>query len=118
MIFATETAEEAIASVRLMVAKDVISYLAFAHDGFITDEGAGVPRTAAVIVEAYERGRMNGVRFAQRYLVGANDEQVRRLGNLRYGGAMPRPTEAEYGPLVERFERERQVAKEVANDED
>ena len=116
IVLATETAEEAIATARLLVAKDATPYLVLAFDGFITDAGGGVPRTEAVHVEAYERGRGHGLRFAQRYMPGDGRGPVRPIGNVIYGGTMPLPTEAEYDPVVKRYERARQGPDTAGDD--
>ena len=116
IVLATETTEEAIATARLLVAKGATSYLVLAFDGFITDASARVPRTEAVHVEAYERGRGQGMRFAQRYLPGDGTGPVRPIGNVMYGGTMPLPTEAEYDPLVKRYERKRQGPDTAGDD--
>ncbi|MGH2410936.1 MAG: hypothetical protein ACRDGS_11295 [Chloroflexota bacterium] len=111
MVLATDTAEEAIVTARLLAAQTGAAYYVLAYDGFVTDPGAGIPRTPAVCVEAYERSKGHGVRFGQRYMVGKDQEPIHPVGNPIYGHEIPMPSEAEYKPQVERYESARQAAK-------
>jgi hypothetical protein len=81
MVLATETAAEAIVTARLLIAQISAAYCVLAYDGFVTDPGAGIPRSPAVGVEAYERSKGHGVRFGQRYRPGKDQEPVRPVGN-------------------------------------
>ena len=99
-----------------VIERQATPYLVLAFDGFITGAGGWVPRTEAVHIEAYERGLGHGLRFAQRYMPGDGPGPVRPIGNVIYGGTMPFPTEAEYDPVVKRYERERQGADTAGDD--
>lgn len=114
-VLATETPQEAIATARWLVAQGSARYFVLAFDGFITDAGAGIPRTEAIHVEAYEQGQDHGVRFAQRYYADDGQNPVRPIGNPIYGGNVPLPTIEEYGPVVERYRREREKSGKESN---
>ncbi|OXM72572.1 MULTISPECIES: hypothetical protein [Amycolatopsis] len=82
------TVEGSVALARqdLAAADPVPRHVALAWDGFLTlDED----RTEAVFVDAYEQGRPEGVRFAQRYLRGGNGLEL--LGNPLLLNHRPEP---------------------------
>jgi hypothetical protein len=110
-VLGTDTVEEAIATARWVVAKLAPHHLVLAYDGFISDSGRGIPRTEALHLEAYERGTGAGIRFAQRYQPGADQEPATRIGRSMLSGGIPWPTEAAYGPIMARYEQERQRAR-------
>ncbi len=113
MAFATDTVDEAIATARLLLAQSVPDYYVLAQDGFLTEPDAGIVRTEIVSVEAYEKGKDHGIRLAQRFVTGKNQDPVQVIGNLRYLGTLPWPTVEEYGPIVARYERERKSGGEL-----
>jgi len=104
MLLATTSAEEAIATGRLVVANGTNDLYALAYDGFVDAASLSIPRSSAINIEAYDRRAARGVRLALRYRLAASARSASPIGNLIFVDELQVPTLAGYGPIVKRYE--------------
>ena len=82
----TEAAEKNVDTARRTAALPAVRYGVLIYDGHITTAKNG--RTAALMVEAYERGKPSGLRFIQRYQPGTEDAPLVPIGRITYVGRL------------------------------
>jgi hypothetical protein len=82
--------EDVIWAAHKAITENPIQYGVLLYDGILNDPDSG-QRTEALIVEAYERGKAFGLRFAQRYRMADATLPFARLGTLTYLGRLDWP---------------------------
>ncbi len=108
IVLVTDTADQAIATGRLVVASGASTLYVLTYSGFVGGGDSPTPRTPAIHVEAYERGKEHGVGLAMRYRPAASQD-FGPIGSPIYVGTLPMPAAAAYQPVVDWYERKHQA---------